>query len=123
MKKIIIFLCLTSLALIDYSFAQQSYVMPPTASTHGYVPVISDEMMEQCVKTYNEAQWLAQKIQSTSINRYSAADVNQYNNAVAKVNSMTSWFNTNCAGKQSRSSCEATNKLNMQQGLPTQPCR
>ena len=123
MNKLIAFLCLTSSLLVSCCYAQQSYVMPPTASTPGHVPVISDEMMEQCVKTYNEAQWLAQKIQTTPINQYSASDVNWYNQAVAKVNSMTSWFNTNCAGKQSRSSCEAANKLNMEQGLPTQPCR
>lgn len=123
MKKILVAIFLSSSLFITYSFANQSYVMPPTASTAGHVPVISDEMMEQCVKTYNEAQWLAQKIQTTRINQYSASDVNWYNEQVNKVNSMTSWFNTNCAGKQSRSACEAANKLNMQQGLPTQSCR
>ena len=103
-------------------FAQQSYVVPPSSSTRGHVPVISDEQMEECVKVYNESKWLTQDLGRTRVNQYSQAEVNAYNRKVNEVNSKTEWFNANCAGRQSRSACEAAQKLNREQGLPVQPC-
>lgn len=103
--------------------AEESYVIPPTDMTRGYVPVISDEMMEECVKIYNKSRWLSEKLESTHVNQYSQADVDRYNRKVHQVNSMTDWFNRNCAGKQSYSACEAAQKLNREEGRPVQPCR
>ncbi len=120
MKMIYIFLFIFTLHGICY--AKQSYVMPPTSSTRGHVPVISDEQMEQCVKVYNESEWLNQELDSTYVDRYSQSEVNAYNRKVNKVNAMKNWFNANCAGKQSRSACEAANKLNREKGLPEQRC-
>lgn len=35
---------------------------PPSYSTHGYVPVISDALMEKCIETYNQAKWLGNSL-------------------------------------------------------------
>lgn len=111
-----------SLLFISGAVFAQSYKAPPTSSTSGYVPVISDELMEQCVKIYNEAEWLEADLNRSSINQYSQYEVNQYNQNVAKLNQLTNWFNQHCAGKQSRSACEAAKKLNQQAGIPHQGC-
>ena len=100
----------------------QSYVIPPTSSTHNHVPVISDEKMEQCVKLYNESEWLFEKINGIRVDNYSQQSVNNYNAMVNKYSGMTNKFNSECAGKQSRSACEAARKLNIEQGLPYQDC-
>lgn len=52
-----------------------SYEVPPSDRTSASVPVISDAAMEECVKLYNEAKWLAQELESTSVNQYDAAAV------------------------------------------------
>ena len=95
------------------SFAA-SYEVPPSDRTSANVPVISDAAMEQCVKLYNEAKWLAQELESTSLNQYDAAAVDAYNEKVSIHSSMTNRFNTNCAGKQSESAYRAAQKLNQQ---------
>lgn len=100
----------------------QSYVIPPTSSTHNHVPVISDEKMEQCVKLYNETVWLSEKIDGTQVNSYSQQSVDNYNAMIDRHSGMTNKFNIECAGKQSHSSCEAAKKLNIEQGLPYQEC-
>ncbi|MDO9619074.1 MAG: hypothetical protein Q7J43_15520 [Pseudomonas sp.] len=100
----------------------QNYVIPPTSSTRNHVPVISDEKMEQCVKLYNESVWLSEKIAGTQVDSYSQQSVGNYNGMVNKHSEMTSKFNAECAGKQSRSACEAARKLNIEQGLPYQDC-
>ena len=100
----------------------QSYVIPPTSSTRNHVPVISDEKMEQCVKLYNEAEWLLEKINGIQVDSYSQKSVDNYNAMVSKHFRMTNRFNAECAGKQSRSACEAARKLNIEQGLPSQDC-
>ncbi|OOH90864.1 stress protein, tellurium resistance protein TerZ [Pasteurellaceae bacterium 15-036681] len=118
-KLIILF----SLSLLSFSaFTQQYYVAPPTSSTRGYVPVISDELMKQCVE-YNQAKWISEELDRTIVNRYSSYEVEQYNNKIAQVNSYSDWFNRNCAGKQSYSACKAAQELNAKQGLETQSCR
>lgn len=111
------------LLLISATAFSQSYKAPPTSSTNGYVPVISDELMEQCVRTYNEAEWLAQEINNTPVNQYDSYSVNSYNEKVNQHRQMTNWFNQNCAGKQSYSACKTANELNRQNGLPESPCQ
>jgi len=89
-----------------------TYEVPPSDSTSASVSVISDEAMEQCVKIYNEAKWLAQELNNTRINEYDAASVNTYNAKVQNHSLMTKKFNANCAGKQSASAYKAAQKLN-----------
>ncbi|WP_216636832.1 hypothetical protein [Endozoicomonas ascidiicola] len=96
--------------------------MPPTSSTMGYVPVISDEKMEQCVKLYNQSKQLSQKLRYTHVDNYSQKSVDDYNYMVNQQSRMTNKFNAECAGKQSRSACKAVQKLNKEQGLPSQSC-
>lgn len=100
----------------------QRYTAPPTSSTTGYVPVISDQQMEQCVEIYNQAKWLDEELSRTSVNQYSSYKVNAYNQKADKHRQLTSWFNQNCAGKQSQSACKAAQELNRKNGLPTQSC-
>lgn len=118
MKKIIF--CLIAVFLYGGSF--QAYKQPPSASSYGYVPTISDEMMQECVRVYNEAENLQNSLNSTSVNRYSAYEVNEYNAKVRRASQMIDWFNANCAGKQSYSACMATMELNKKAGLPYQNC-
>lgn len=113
----VVFLLVSTLTL-----ASQQYVQPPSSSTRGYVPVISDAQMEQCVKLYNEAKWIYKEIQAMSVDNYSQKSVDAYNRQVSKHSSLTQTFNVNCAGKQSRSACEATRKMNIEQGLPARSC-
>lgn len=103
--------------------SQPAYKEPPSSYTRGYVPVISDELMERCVKVYNESEWLSQELSNMHVNVYSQQDVDAYNRKVNLFNQKKDWFNKTCAGKQSRSACEATQKLNREQGLPVQQCR
>lgn len=117
--KCIIFL---SIFMVSPTLTAQNYVIPPTSSTRNYVPVISDEKMEQCVKIYNEAEWLFEKINKTQVDSYSQQSVDNYNAMVRKHSAMNNTFNAECAGKQSHSACEAARKLNMEQGLPYQEC-
>lgn len=120
MKKLLI-CCLWLTAIPCY--AQHAYQAPPTSTTSSYVPVISDEMMKKCVQVYNESKWLQDELNAMKVNQYSQAEVNRYNKKAKRINEMIRWFNDNCAGKQSRSACEAAQKLNREKGLPTQPCR
>lgn len=116
-------LCVSVLVFsVGSALAQSSYVTPPTTTTRGHVPVISDETMKQCVEVYNQAKWLQSQLQSTSVDRYSQSSVDQYNAKVNELNRMTDWFNRECAGKQSRSACKAAQELNRQKGLPVHPC-
>ncbi|MCQ9122049.1 stress protein, tellurium resistance protein TerZ [Rodentibacter pneumotropicus] len=118
-KRILI----TFLSLCSLSLNAQQYVMPPTSSTSGYVPVISDELMKQCVEIYNKADWLDKALNKTYLNQYSSYDIAEYNRKVNQVNQWTNWFNQHCAGKQSHSACQAAQELNRKAGNPTQSCR
>ena len=113
---------LTTCLVTTIVLANQHYVVPPTSSTRGYVPVISDEMEQQCVEIYNQAKWLGDSLQNTYVDQYSIASVNSYNQQVAQHSQMIDWFNQNCAGKQSYSACKAAMELNRQNGIPTQNC-
>lgn len=118
-KKLLMSIFLYSISAI--SIANQ-YIMPPTTGTNGYVPVMSDQQTEQCVEIYNKANWLKDTINQTYVNQYSSEEVNQYNNNIIQLNQWTSWFNQNCAGKQSYSACKAAQELNKKEGRPTQSC-
>lgn len=99
------------------------YTAPPTSSTRGYVPVISDQQMEQCVEVYNQAKWLGEELDRTYVNQYSSYEVNAYNQKVVQQQQqMTNWFNQHCAGKQSYSACKAAQELNRKNGFPEQFC-
>jgi hypothetical protein len=110
------------LILSGVSVSAQQYEIPPTEATRGYVPVISDEQMEECIKLYNEANWLEEKIDSAVVNRYEALEVEAYNADIERYSNMTEKFNRECAGKQSKSACEAARKLNAAKGIKSQSC-
>lgn len=90
----------------------QAYEVPPSDSSLGSAPVISDAAMKECVKLYNETKWFADSVSSSSVNSYDQASVDAYNAKVQKHSEMVNSFNMNCAGKQSRSAYEAAQKLN-----------
>ncbi|OOF55458.1 stress protein, tellurium resistance protein TerZ [Rodentibacter genomosp. 2] len=116
------FILITFLSLCSLFLKAQQYVMPPMSSTSGHVPVISDQLMEQCVEIYNKAEWLAKELNNTYPNQYSSYEVDAYNSKANQVNQWTNWFNQNCAGKQSYSACQAAQELNRKAGNPTQNC-
>ena len=97
--------------LIQGAFAYE-YKVPPSSTTHGHVPYISDEAMEQCVILYNQAEQLQYEISSTQVDNYSQYSVDNYNDKVRKHSHMINEFNQNCAGKQSESAYKAAQKLN-----------
>mgnify|MGYP003087415944 CR=1 FL=1 len=68
--------------------ANHYYSTPLASSTHGYVPVISDALMEKCVETYNQAKWLGDSLQNAYVNQYSVKSVNDYNEKVTKHSQM-----------------------------------
>ncbi len=103
--KLILLFCVVNL------LNAREYVAPPT-TTYGAGGVISDEAMENCVKIYNEATWLAENIKSINVNQYDSNSVNNYNNKASEHSSMINYFNQNCAGKQSYSAWKAAQKLN-----------
>ena len=101
-----------SAILVSQCVFAQRYEVPPTSSTSSRTPVISDAAMEQCVKLYNQAKWLAEEIDRTHVDNYNHAAVNSYNNKISSHSQMTNRFNRDCSGKQSRSAYEAAKKLN-----------
>lgn len=105
-----------------YTIAR-SYEMPPTVTTLGNVPIISDEQMKICVETYNKTEWLKDDLSRRYVNQYDSYAVEQYNQDVKEVNQLANWFNLNCAGKQSYSACKAANELNRKNHLPEKSCR
>lgn len=90
----------------------QTYEVPPSSSSPGSAPVISDAAMEQCVKLYNETKWFADSVNSSSVDSYDQASVDAHNAKVEKHSGMVDSFNRDCAGKQSQSAYEAAQKLN-----------
>lgn len=113
---------LTALLAMSTFAVAKHYVAPPTSSTRGHVPVISDELMEKCVEVYNQAEWLVEELNNTYVNQYSSYEVNAYNQKVGQQQQLTDWFNRNCAGKQSYSACKAAQELNRKNGMPEQSC-
>ena len=107
----------TFLAILTASSAlnARDYEAPPSDSTFGDVPWISDAEMERCVKLYNEANWLEEELNGASVDQYSQASVNAYNKKAERYSEKIDYFNRNCAGKQSESAYRAAQKLNQQQ--------
>ena len=100
--------------LVCTSIFSQEYVVPPSDSTRSHVPVISDATMEKCVKLYNEAKWLGEKLNKIVVDSYSQESVDNYNKEIKAHSTMTATFNKECAGKQSQSAYDAAKKLNQQ---------
>lgn len=119
--KILFFLAAT-IAILGAFEIEGGYEIPPSAQTYGNAPVISDEMMKECIKIYNKALAIERVLNSTFVNRYSSEEVNLYNQNVCMHSQLIDWFNANCAGKQSYSACKAAQELNRQRGLPEQSC-
>ena len=119
--KILFFLAAT-IAILGAFEIEGGYEIPPSAQTYGNAPVISDEMMKECVKIYNKALTIERTLNPNHVNRYSSDEVNLYNQNVRMHSQLIDWFNANCAGKQSYSACKAAQELNRQRGLPEQSC-
>ncbi|WP_394165519.1 hypothetical protein [Neptunomonas phycophila] len=115
-------LCCLIFPSISLAETGQRFVAPPTSTTTSYVPTISDEAMEECVKIYNEAKWIGEKLDVTVVDNYSKESVNAYNKMVAQHQQRQNRFNSQCAGKRSYSACKAAQKLNQEQGLAYQKC-
>lgn len=114
---------LLNLAVFTALFSfDTSYKVPPTSQTSTYVPVISDSLMKECVKIYNEAVNLEKELNSSYVNQYSSQEVNLYNQKIRIHSNMIDWFNANCADRQSYSACKAANELNREKGLALQNC-
>ena len=119
--KILFFLAATIVILGAFEI-EGGYEIPPSAQIYGNAPVISDAMMQECVKIYNKALAIERALNSTFVNRHSSEEVNLYNQNVHMHSQLIDWFNANCAGKQSYSACKAAQELNRQRGLPEQNC-
>lgn len=100
----------------------QRYVIPPTSSTTDDVPTISDEAMERCIKIYNEAKWISERLDRAVVDTYNEKSVDSYNKMVSQHSIKQDTFNHQCAGKESYSACRAAQKLNKEQGLPYKEC-
>ncbi len=112
MKKKISITFVLIFVFITQNAVAVEYQVPPSSSTRGSVPYISDAAMEDCVKLYNKASWLMEEIDSTQVDNYSQTSVNNYNNKVNRHSNMINTFNSDCAGKQSYSAYKAAQKLN-----------
>jgi hypothetical protein len=108
--------------LLAFPVVGNVYKVPPTSTTRGHVPVMSDAQSKQCVKLYNEAQWLYEELGREVVDQYSKASVDNYNRKVNEHTAMTNNFNRDCAGKQSLSACKKAQELNKEKGLPYQQC-
>jgi hypothetical protein len=111
-SKILFSLLLSSILFLDSNAFGAEYKVPPTSSTSSSVPVISDAAMEQCVKIYNEGEWLGEDINRTNVDQYSQSSIDSYNAKVSRHTNMINYFNKECAGKQSYSAYKAAKKLN-----------
>ncbi len=106
---------------ITQSLVARVYEAPPSSSMRGNVPYISDAAMEECVKLYNKAKWLAETIDSTTPDSYSQSSIDSYNRKVNKHSQMIQSFNNDCTGKQSESAYRAAKKLNRSTPIPPPP--
>jgi len=104
------------MALGTQPVVAKQYEVPPSSSTYGHVPYISDEAMEQCVILYNKAKDLGQELRTMYVDRYSQSSIDAYNRKVDLHSQMTNQFNRECAGKQSESAYRAAQKLNREEG-------
>jgi hypothetical protein len=118
-KKIVILI--SSLIFSNFSFAQ-TYKKPPEVVTFGYVPVISDEQMKECIILYNTAEWLKDELESIVVDNYNKESVDSFNEKINEHAKMIDKFNLDCQGKQSFSSCKEVAKLNKENGIESQKC-
>ena len=118
----ILFFLVATIAILGAFEIEGGYEIPPSAQTYGNAPVISDAMMQECVKIYNKALAIERTLNPNLVNRYSNHEVNLYNQNVRMHSQLIDWFNANCADKQSYSACKAAQELNRQRGLPEQSC-
>ena len=91
----------------------RTYDVPPSSSNSTISAfTISDEAMKICVELYNETQWLGERIDNTSVDKYSQSSVDAYNAMISNYGRMTDRFNQECAGKSSESAAKAARALN-----------
>lgn len=102
--------------LLASSALGQTYEVPPSDPTISNPSAISDDEMKYCVKLYNDAEKLTEKIDRDrpQVDSYSQASVDAFNSQVETLNSMNSDYNENCEGKSSESAEENTQELNNQ---------
>lgn len=112
--KHIYIVLISTLIVTTTNVIAREYKVPPSSTTSSHVPWIPDAEMEQCIKLYNEANWLAEELESTYVDRYNQESVNSYNAKVNTHSRMIGDFNSNCAGKQSESAYKAAQKLNQE---------
>lgn len=72
---VFLFLCLPNISMAE---STQRYVAPPISTTTSHVPTISDAAMEECVRLYNEAKWISEKLETTYVDNYNEDSVNTY---------------------------------------------
>lgn len=75
----ILFFAAAMIAILGAFEMKGGYEIPPSAKIYGNAPVISDEMMRECVKIYDEAFAIERELNSTFANLYSSDEVNLYN--------------------------------------------
>jgi hypothetical protein len=77
---------------------------------------ITDEEMKYCIKLYNNAERLTEKIDRDrpQVDSYSEVSVSSFNTQVELLNSMNDDYNANCEGRDSSSSQRNTQELNSQ---------
>ena len=75
----ILFFEAAMIAILGAFEMKGGYEIPPSAKIYGNAPVISDEMIRECVKIYGEALAIERELNSTFTNRYSSDEVNLYN--------------------------------------------
>lgn len=75
----ILFFAAAMIAILGAFEMKGGYEIPPSAKIYGNAPVISDEMIRECVKIYDEALAIERELNSTFENRYSSDEVNLYN--------------------------------------------
>ena len=66
--KILFFLAAT-IAILGAFEIEGGYEISPSAQTYGNAPVISDELMKECVKIYNKALAIERTLNPNLVNR------------------------------------------------------
>ncbi len=106
MNKLLFISGLSTIITASSTLAEtaKKYEVPPSNSTGSLsVPSVSEEALKKCIVLYNEANWLADEIDATEVDRYNQASVDSYNAKITRHRNMMNTFNSDCAGKRSRS--------------------
>ena len=88
----------------------------------GFIPVISDFDMKQCVKLSKKAEAEWQELLALPYDEQDEKKMKKVRNQIELHSRMVEQFNKNCAGRQSKSSCEKIKKARAAQGLDYQAC-